>query len=103
MSVDGKRSELLRVNHAFRGLRVPAGTHTIVFTYRDRWMQTGAIVALATGILLIGCWLVSRRKITAPAGRQGVRWRLRGRLPWTRHSATTATGEVAAPSDGHES
>jgi hypothetical protein len=102
VSVDGKGSEMLRVDHAFRGVRVPAGTHTVVFTYQDRRMQTGAILALVTGILLIGWWLVRRRKTATPADRRGVRGRLRSRLPWARHSATTATSRVAAPSDGRE-
>jgi hypothetical protein len=62
VSVDGRGSELLRVDHAFRGVRVPAGTHRVVFTYQDRRMQGGAILALVTGMILIGWWLVRGRR-----------------------------------------
>jgi hypothetical protein len=58
--VDGKGRELLRVDHAFRGVRVPAGTHTVVFSYQDRRMQAGAIVAVLTGLGLVGLWLLRR-------------------------------------------
>jgi hypothetical protein len=37
--VDGRPDELLRVDHAFRGVRVPAGSHEVVFTYEDRAMR----------------------------------------------------------------
>jgi hypothetical protein len=36
VQVDGRPAELLRVDHAFRGVRVPAGSHQVVFTYQDR-------------------------------------------------------------------
>ena len=41
VEVDGRPAELLRVDHAFRGVRVPAGDHRVVFTYQDRALQAG--------------------------------------------------------------
>lgn len=61
VSVDGRRSELLRVDHAFRGVRVPAGTHTVVFSYWDQRMLVGAILAVVTVLALLGWWLLRRR------------------------------------------
>jgi hypothetical protein len=66
VTVDGKRSELLRVDHAFRGVRVPAGTHTIVFSYWDTRMLAGTILAAVTLLALLGWWLL-RRRISAHA------------------------------------
>jgi Bacterial membrane protein YfhO len=59
--VDGRPAELLRVDHAFRGVRVPAGDHEVVFTYEDRAMQLGAGLAVATCLALAGV-LVWRRR-----------------------------------------
>jgi uncharacterized membrane protein YfhO len=61
VSVDGRRSELLRVDHAFRGVRVPAGTHTVVFSYWDQRMFVGAILAVVTVLALLGWWLLRQR------------------------------------------
>ncbi|HZD73888.1 MAG TPA: YfhO family protein, partial [Actinomycetota bacterium] len=68
--VDGKERELLRVDQAFRGVRVPAGTHTVVFSYQDRRMQAGAILAMITGLALVGLWLLCRRRAARPVGGQ---------------------------------
>ena len=62
VEVDGKPAELLRVDHAFRGVRVPAGHHEVVFTYQDRALWLGAAVALATCLALAGLWAVRRRR-----------------------------------------
>jgi hypothetical protein len=68
--VDGRPAELLRVDHAFRGVRVPAGSHEVVFTYEDRAMQLGTALAVATLVALGGAWVWRRRTLagdrTAP-------------------------------------
>jgi hypothetical protein len=64
--IDGRRAELLRVDHALRGVRVPAGTHTVVFTYQDRRMQVGAVLALLTGLALAGLGLLRLRRGRVP-------------------------------------
>jgi hypothetical protein len=65
VSVDGRPAELLRVDHAFRGVRVPAGSHQVVFVYQDRAMWLGVALALTTAVALAGVWLWRRRR---PAG-----------------------------------
>lgn len=63
-TVDGQPVELLRANHAFQAVAVPAGQHTLRLVYEDRAFQRGAAISLAT---LAGCllawWLMRRRPI----------------------------------------
>jgi hypothetical protein len=66
VEVDGKPAELLRVDHAFRGVRVPAGRHEVVFTYQDRAMWLGAALTLVTCLALAGVWAVGRRRPASP-------------------------------------
>ena len=68
VAVDGKPAELLRVDHAFRGVWLPAGVHTVVFRYEDRLMQLGAGLALVTVVGLLMAWLWLRRRRSAAAG-----------------------------------
>jgi hypothetical protein len=44
-SVDGVPVELLRANHAFRAVRVPAGDSTVIFRYRPKSLYLGAAVS----------------------------------------------------------
>jgi hypothetical protein len=61
VEVDGKPAELLRVDHAFRGVRVPAGAHQVTFAYQDRALLLGAALAVATLLGLAGLWALRRR------------------------------------------
>ena len=45
--VDGEPRELLAANHLFRGVRVPAGPHRIVFSYQPWWLTLGRAGSLA--------------------------------------------------------
>jgi membrane protein YfhO len=67
VEVDGRPAELLRVDHAFRGVRVPAGSHRVVFTYQDRALQAGLVLSAVGALGLAGLWWWRRR--TAPAFR----------------------------------
>jgi hypothetical protein len=69
VTVDGRPAELLRTDHAFRGVWLPPGTHTVVFSYEDRLMQLGAWLALVTVIGLLVAWLVLRRRRLPVRGR----------------------------------
>jgi hypothetical protein len=60
--VDGRPAELLRVDHALRGVRVPAGDHQVVFTYQDRALQAGLTVSAAALAGLAGLWWWRRRQ-----------------------------------------
>lgn len=61
VTVDGRPAELLRVDHAFRGVRVPAGTHRVVFSYEDRALWVGLVVSAVSVLGLAGLWLWRRR------------------------------------------
>jgi hypothetical protein len=61
VTIDGRPAELLRVDHAFRGVRVPAGTHRVVFSYEDRALQVGLVVSAVSVLGLAGLWLWRRR------------------------------------------
>ncbi|HEX3214703.1 MAG TPA: YfhO family protein, partial [Actinomycetota bacterium] len=60
VEVDGRPAELLRADHAFRGVRVPVGSHRVVFTYEDQALQAGLAVSLLTAALT-GLWWRRRR------------------------------------------
>jgi hypothetical protein len=62
VSVDGRPARLLEVDHAFRGVKVPAGAHRVVFTYQDRAMQGGALLSLLTCLGLVGVGVVGWRR-----------------------------------------
>jgi uncharacterized membrane protein YfhO len=66
VEVDGRPAELLRVDHAFRGVRVPAGSHRVTFTYQDRALWLGAALSLATCMALAGVWTLRRRRRPRP-------------------------------------
>ena len=64
--VDGKPTKLFRANHAFQALEVPAGRHEVNLVYEDRIFEVGAVISLAT-LLLVGAgwfwsWWRSPRK-----------------------------------------
>jgi hypothetical protein len=72
VTVDGKPTKLLEVDHAFRGVKVPAGAHQVRFTYQDRAMQVGALLTLLTCLGLLGGWLwLRRREIGGEPGDDG--------------------------------
>ena len=70
VEVDGRPAELLRVDHTLRGVRVPAGSHQVVFTYQDRAFQAGLALSGLALFSLAGVWgwrqVRSRREAGAP-------------------------------------
>jgi hypothetical protein len=62
VEVDGRPAELLRVDHALRGVRVPAGDHQVVFTYQDSALQLGLVLSGLTLAGLGGLWWWRRRR-----------------------------------------
>ena len=62
VQVDGKPAKLLEVDHAFRGVKVPAGSHRVVFTYQDRAMQAGLALSALTCLGIVGLWFWGRRR-----------------------------------------
>ncbi len=64
--VDGKEVPIAAVNFALRGIKVPAGTHEIVFTFDPPVVEKGSSIMLASNLLLglfvIGALFYSARK-----------------------------------------
>ncbi|HEU0055535.1 MAG TPA: YfhO family protein, partial [Longimicrobium sp.] len=68
-TVDGKAAEILRTNHTFRGVVVPAGRATVEFRFHAADLYTGFHIYLATLVVLgaYGVYLLvaSRRRRAA--------------------------------------
>ena len=56
--VDGKKVDVIKANHAFRALFVPAGRHTVTYRYSPRIFLIGGLISALT---LIGCLVWLRR------------------------------------------
>ncbi|MFP4249309.1 MAG: glycosyltransferase family 39 protein [Armatimonadota bacterium] len=57
VTVDGERGELLRANYAFRGVVLPAGEHTVTFSFRPAaWGR--ALPMFAIGLLVVLALLI---------------------------------------------
>ena len=64
VEVDGKPMKLLRANHAFQAVPVPAGKYQIHFYYQDRAFETGAGISIVSWLGCLICLLRSpRRKV----------------------------------------
>jgi len=51
-TIDGKETPILRANYALRALRIPAGKHTIEFTFDSEAFEKGKTLALIGSIML---------------------------------------------------
>ena len=68
-TINGKESEIIRVNYILRGLIIPSGKHEIVFTFDPPGYTTANVVSLISSslLLLFGLWvLVKLFKGTLP-------------------------------------
>ena len=64
--VDGQRSNLLRVNHAFQGVLVPGGSHQVELKYEDHYFFIGKMISGISLLLCLGLWMHERKKEPAP-------------------------------------
>ncbi len=60
-SIDGEKSEILKVNNIFRGIKVPAGKHTIIFEYKPKSFYWGAIVTIISSVLTLCIFVLLKR------------------------------------------
>lgn len=54
--VNGVRQEIVRANHTFRLVEVPAGESEVVFTYRPASVWIGALMTMATALVMAWLW-----------------------------------------------
>ena len=52
-TLDGTDARILRANHLFRTVRVPAGDHEIRFYYQQRGLRSGIVVSAASLVFLL--------------------------------------------------
>ena len=62
LTIDGTPAPIWRTNRMMRGAFVPAGSHTLVYTYRSDAFRVGAVVSMA-GLIVLG-GLVFRAAVT---------------------------------------
>ncbi|MHB1424846.1 MAG: YfhO family protein [Gemmataceae bacterium] len=60
--VDGQPAELLRVNHALKGVALAAGTHTIVFEYQPPGLVMGPLCCGLALTALVAHWFLLARR-----------------------------------------
>lgn len=53
VSIDGTSTNMLEVNYTLRGLEIPPGKHTIVFTFEPEVVKAGSKIALISTIIAI--------------------------------------------------
>lgn len=52
-TIDGKETDIQRVNYVQRGLFIPKGKHTIEFKFEPQVIKTGSTIALFSSILMV--------------------------------------------------
>jgi hypothetical protein len=62
--VDGQSVPLLRANHAFQAMEIPAGLHRVQLIYRDGAFAWGAIISLLALLICAICVLTFSRQQT---------------------------------------
>jgi hypothetical protein len=73
VTVDGDEARAIRVNSVARGVEVPAGNHTVRWSYRTPGLETGAAISAAglAGAAAWGAWLVLARRRVRPSRVEG--------------------------------
>jgi hypothetical protein len=54
-TIDQQPTPIYVANHTFRAVVVPAGRHTITFTYAPTSLIVGIIISAAAGFVVLGC------------------------------------------------
>jgi hypothetical protein len=58
--LDGQPTRLLRANHAFQAVEIPAGRHLVVLAYQDNFFRCGALVSVFLAVIWVVLWLRRR-------------------------------------------
>jgi hypothetical protein len=61
LTIDGEPATIYRANRLMRGAAVPAGEHTLVYTYRPQSFRVGAVASIAGLVALTALVASSRR------------------------------------------
>jgi uncharacterized membrane protein YfhO len=64
--VQGKPTEILRANHAFQAVEIPAGRSEVAFVYEDKAFRAGSAASLISLVVWGGLWWRQRRNATEP-------------------------------------
>ena len=59
--VDGSKSDIYRADGLVRAVFIPAGEHTVEFSYMPQSFTNGLIISLVTLVILVGIFLYSRK------------------------------------------
>ena len=60
--MDGRKTEVHRVDYLLRGVLVPAGRHRVEFAYEPGSWRAGWAISLAALLLLLGAGLYGWRR-----------------------------------------
>jgi hypothetical protein len=66
-TLDGRPVPILRADYAFQAVPVPAGRHELRLTYRNRWVEIGAVVSAASLALLLATLALRSRRMRRSA------------------------------------
>ena len=72
-TVDGRPARVLRADGIFRGVAVPAGDHTIRFSYRNPDVERGLRLAVASLIVIVALLVAGTRQERAGARQERAR------------------------------
>ena len=94
--VDGVERPILRANHVFRAVEVPAGAQEVVFSYEPDSFRYGLLISVAAVALWLGLAWGGRRLILPPvqdlpadAGAEWRVWAALGALVFVLHAIAT--------------
>jgi uncharacterized membrane protein YfhO len=65
-TVDGRSAAIHPTNVAFRGVLVPAGTHTVRFDYRPQSVRVGGLISLLSLVAIVGGLVLTSPRVRIP-------------------------------------
>ena len=65
-SIDGSRTTIFPANLLFRGVFVPAGSHTVTFSYRSAWLWLGFALSLLGTAAVVAAVVIDGKRRRVP-------------------------------------